>query len=196
MDDATIINLFWARDEAAIPAAQDKYGAYCRAIALGILADARDADECVNDALLRLWRAIPPERPRSLRAFLGRITRNLAINALRDASRQKRGGGEASRQKRGGGEAALALDELAACADISTSPERAVADAEITACIDRWLASLPREHRVAFVRRYWYLDSVPALAARMGWTKSKTASLLMRLRASLREALISEDITL
>ena len=89
MDDATIINLFWARDEAAIPAAQDKYGAYCRAIALGILADARDADECVNDALLRLWRAIPPERPRSLRAFLGRITRNLAINALRDASRQK-----------------------------------------------------------------------------------------------------------
>ena len=130
MDDATIINLFWARDEAAIPAAQDKYGAYCRAIALGILADARDADECVNDALLRLWRAIPPERPRSLRAFLGRITRNLAINALRDASRQKRGGGAA------------------------------------------------------------------ALAARMGWTKSKTASLLMRLRALLREALISEDITL
>lgn len=135
---------------------------------------------------MRLWGAIPPERPRSLRAFLGRITRNIAINALRDASRQKRGGGEA----------ALALDELAACADISTSPERAVADAEITACIDRWLASLPREHRVAFVRRYWYLDSVPALAARMGWTKSKTASLLMRLRASLREALISEDITL
>ena len=186
MDDATIINLFRARDEAAIPAAQDKYGAYCRAVALSILADARDADECVNDALLRLWGAIPPERPRSLRAFLGRITRNLAINALRDASRQKRGGGEA----------ALALDELAACADTSTSPERAVADAEITACIDRWLASLPREHRVAFVRRYWYLDSVPALAARMGWTKSKTASLLMRLRASLREALISEDITL
>lgn len=96
MDDATIINLFWARDEAAIPAAQDKYGAYCRAIALGILADACDADECVNDALLRLWGAIPPERPRSLRAFLGRITRNLAINALRDASRQKRGGGEAA----------------------------------------------------------------------------------------------------
>ena len=132
MDDATIINQFWARDEAAIPAAQDKYGAYCRAVALSILADARDADECVNDALLRLWGAIPPERPRSLRAFLGRITRNLAINALRDASRQKRGGGEA----------ALALDELAACADTSTSPERAVADAEITACIDRWLASL------------------------------------------------------
>lgn len=186
MDDATIIDLFWARDEGAIPAAQDKYGAYCRTIALGILADARDADECVNDALLRLWGAIPPERPRNLRAFLGRITRNLAINTLRDASRQKRGGGEAE----------LALDELSACADVSPSPERRAEDAEVTACIDRWLASLPRDHRVAFVRRYWYLDSVPALAARMGWTRSKTASLLMRLRASLREALISEDITL
>lgn len=186
MDDATIIDLFWARDEGAVSAAQSKYGAYCRTIALGILADSRDADECVNDAMLRLWNAIPPERPHSLRAFLGRITRNLAINALRDATRKKRGGGEAE----------LALDELSDLLASPSSPERAVADAEITACIDRWLASLPREHRVAFVRRYWYLDSVPALATRMGWTKSKTASLLMRLRASLREALISEDITL
>ena len=186
MDDATIIDLFWARNEGAVSAVQAKYGAYCRTIALGILADVRDADECVNDALLRLWGAIPPERPRSLRAFLGRITRNLAINTLRDASRQKRGGGEAE----------LALDELSDLLASPASPERTVADAEITACIDRWLASLPREHRVAFVRRYWYLDSVSALAARMGWTKSKTASLLMRLRASLREALISEDITI
>ena len=60
-----------------------------------------------------------------------------------------------------------------------------------------------REHRVKDVARHLHevpaqvlIAYVPALAARMGWTKSKTASLLMRLRASLREALISEDITL
>ena len=186
MDDERIIELFWSRDEGAVPAAQGKYGAYCRAVALGILGDARDVEECVNDALYRLWNAIPPERPHSLRAFVGRITRNLAINTLRDASRQKRGGGEAE----------LVFDELADCLASDTTPERAVENAQITECIDRWLASLRTEQRVAFVRRYWYLDSVPSLAARMGWTQSKTASLLMRLRASLREALISEGISI
>lgn len=185
MDDTRIIELFWERDESAVTAAGEKYGAYCHSVALGILGDARDAEECVNEALYRLWRAIPPERPQSLRAYLGRITRNLSINALRDASRQKRGGGEAE----------LALDELSGCAP-SAAPERIVEDAEITACIDRWLTTLPAENRVAFVRRYWYLDSIEELASRMGWTRSKTASLLMRLRASLRKALISEDIAL
>lgn len=61
MDDERIIELFWSRDEGAVPAAQEKYGAYCRAVALGILGDARDAEECVNDALYLLWNAIPPE---------------------------------------------------------------------------------------------------------------------------------------
>lgn len=184
MDDGRIIELLFARDEGAVRAAGERYGAYCRAVALGILGDERDAEECVSEALYRLWTAVPPARPRSLRAFLGRITRNLALNALRDARRQKRGGGGTE----------LALEELEACLDSGASPERAVEDAEITACIDRWLASLPREQRVAFVRRYWYFDSVEALASRMGWTASKTASLLMRLRASLRKALNSEGI--
>ena len=179
MDDERIIELFFARDEGAVTAASEKYGAYCRAVALGMLGDERDA-------LYRLWAAIPPARPRSLRAFLGRITRNIAINTLRDARRQKRGGGEAE----------LALDELAVCLESGDSPERTVEDAEITACIDRWLDALPREQRVAFVRRYWYLDSIQTLASRMGWTTAKTASLLMRLRASLRKALISEGISI
>lgn len=181
-----MIELFWARDEGALEAVRERYGAYCRAVALGILGDERDAEKCVSEALYRLWAAIPPARPRSLRAYLGRIVRNLAVNALRDSRRGKRGGGEAE----------LALDELAACLESGETPERAVEDAEITACIDRWLARLPREQRVAFVRRYWYLDSVEALAARMGWTAAKTASLLMRLRASLRKALDSEGISI
>lgn len=112
MDDERIIELFLARDEGAVTAASEKYGAYCRAVALGMLGDERDAQECVNDALYRLWAAIPPARPRSLRAFLGRITRNIAINTLRDTRRQKRGGGEAE----------LALDELAVCLESATRP--------------------------------------------------------------------------
>ena len=120
----------------------------------------------------------------SLRAFAGRVVRNISINLLRGASRQKRGGGET----------VLALCELASCADSAPSPERRAEDAEITACLNRWLDSLPRQHRVAFVRRYWYLDSIADLSRRMGWSKPKTTSLLARLRASLREKLNSEGI--
>ena len=117
MDDERIIELFFARDEGAVTAASEKYGAYCRAVALGMLGDERDAQECVNDALYRLWAAIPPARPRSLRAFLGRITRNIAINTLRDARRQKRGGGEAE----------LALDELSRKQVVDLDDERKAA---------------------------------------------------------------------
>lgn len=184
MDDRAIIQLFQSRDEAAISAVREKYGAYCGSVALGITGDEQDAEECVSDALYRLWDSIPPAEPKSLRAFAGRITRNISINRLRDASRQKRGGGEPL----------AALDELASCVSAGRTPERIVEDAELTVCLDRWLASLPSEQRVAFVRRYWYLDSIDALSIRMGWSKSKTTSLLARLRASLRERLDSEGI--
>ena len=184
MEDNAIIALLFERDEAALDAAREKYGPYCSAIAAGILRDARDAEECVSDALLRLWDSVPPERPASLRAYLGRLTRNRALNALRDSKRRKRGGGEA----------VLALEELADCVPAPGSTEGALEAAELTACLDIWLASLSREQRVAFVRRYWYLDSIGSLAARMGWSKSKTTSLLARLRASLRDRLISEGI--
>ena len=98
MDDRAIIQLFQSRDEAAISAVREKYGAYCGSVALGITGDEQDAEECVSDALYRLWDSIPPAEPKSLRAFAGRITRNISINRLRDASRQKRGGAEISRR--------------------------------------------------------------------------------------------------
>ena len=88
MDDRVIIQLFRQRDEAAISAVREKYGAYCRAVALGITGDEQDAEECVSEALYRLWDSIPPAEPESLRAFAGRIVRNISINLLRGASRQ------------------------------------------------------------------------------------------------------------
>ena len=95
MDDAAIVALFWARDERAIPATAEKYGSYCTAVARNILRDQRDAEECVSDTYLRAWSAMPPHRPAMLAVFLGRITRNLALNRLRSAAAQKRrsGGG-------------------------------------------------------------------------------------------------------
>ena len=105
MRDSEITELYWRRDEAAITQSKLKYGAYCRAIAVNILGSPEDADECVSDTWLSAWNSIPPARPARLSAFLGRITRNRAIDQYRRDRAVKRAGGELP----------LCLDELGEC---------------------------------------------------------------------------------
>lgn len=45
MEDAAIVDLYWARDEGAIRETDAKYGRYCYAIAYRILAGREDSDE-------------------------------------------------------------------------------------------------------------------------------------------------------
>ena len=105
MEDIHIIKLYWQRDESAIKESQTKYGSYCITIANNILHSSQDTEECVNDTWFRAWNTIPPEKPRRLSVFLGKITRNLAIDKYR---RDKS-------QKYGKGQIALCLDELGEC---------------------------------------------------------------------------------
>ena len=186
MEDEKIIELFWQRDESAIRQTEQKYGGICRSIALRILEDSGSSEECLNDTWLRAWNAIPPQRPAVLKAFVCRITRNLALNRLRDLSREKRGGKSAC----------VVLDELEGCLPDLSTPEKELEDQEITQSLNRWLDTLPKQQRVAFVRRYWYFDSLKDLSVRMGWSVSKTNSLLRRLRESLKKHLESEEIAL
>ena len=94
MEDAEIVQLYWERDEQAIPATAEKYGSYCTSIANNILGNSEDAEECVNDTYLKAWNAIPPQRPSILPAFLGTITRNLSFNRYKYNTAGRRGGGE------------------------------------------------------------------------------------------------------
>ena len=145
MDDQSIIELFWSRSEDAISEANGKYGRFCYRIAYNILSSPEDAEESVSDALLSAWNAIPPRRPKLLAPFLGRITRNLAIDRLRTRNRDKRGGGEA----------ALALEELEEVVGGSESPESAALQKELADSINRFLDQLPRTERRVFLLRYW-----------------------------------------
>ena len=90
MEDRDIVALYHARSESAIAETARKYGAFCLRIALNLLGVREDADECVNDTYLAAWTRMPPELPASLRAFLGRITRNLSIRRHRLLRAQKR----------------------------------------------------------------------------------------------------------
>lgn len=186
MDDNEIIELFLTRDEGAIQAAAQRYGAYCASIAKGILGDQGAAEECVNDTWLKCWQSIPPQRPRSLKGFAGRIARNLALSARRADSAQKRGGGQVE----------LALDELGDVVSGGETPEGALDRAAFREALDGFLAALPDRHRNLFLRRYWYLDSVEQLAKRFGMSKTQVTTTLHRLRMKLRVHLQQEGFEL
>ena len=93
MEDEKIIELYFARKERAIEETDRKYGAYCKTIAWRILQNISDAEECVNDTWLRVWNAVPPQRPNVFRQFLAKITRNLSLDRWRMTHAEKRGGG-------------------------------------------------------------------------------------------------------
>lgn len=183
MKDTEIVALYLARSERALAETQAKYGAYCRAIALRLLGDAGAAEETVNDALLAAWNAIPPHEPEKLSAFLGKLTRRAAVNRWQARSAEKRGGGET----------ALCLDELGECLPALGGPESELAGRELAAAISRWLRTLGAEKRRVFVLRYWYALPVKEIAGKFGWSVTKTANLLSRLRAALKTFLEKED---
>lgn len=181
MNDAEILDLYWARNEAAIDATAQKYGPYCRSVARNILNDARDAQECVNDAWLAAWNSIPPQRPALLKAYLGKITRRIGLKKWRAYSALKRGGGEIP----------LALDELAECIP-GGSIETELGEAELTQLMNRFLAGLGTDERRVFLRRYWYLDSIAEIAERSSFSVAKVKSMLYRSRQKLMKRLKEE----
>lgn len=175
--ESEIIALFFARDEAALTSVQEDYGIYCSTIARNILADQEDVKECVNDTWLKAWETIPPNKPQSLLAYLGRITRNHAINMVRNQNRQKRAGNKYT----------VALDELgaaAAAADDNRELE-GIGTSKLAEIINEFLEQLPKEKRIIFVRRYFYMDAVADIAASNGLTESSVKVSLMRMRRQL-----------
>jgi len=186
MDDNAILDLFFARDQRAIEEASGAYGAYCAAIARNILDDPGAAEECVNDTWLKCWQSIPPQRPRSLKSYAGRIVRNLALSALRSENAQKRGGGQVR----------LALDELSEVVSGAETPEGALDRKAFREALDGFLAGLPQRNRNLFLRRYWYLDSVEQLAKRFSMSRTQVTTTLHRLRQKLRVHLQQEGFEL
>lgn len=182
MDDKDIIALFLQRNGEAIAEADKKHGAYCRSIAGNILHDSRDAEECVNDAYLAAWNAIPPHKPDSLKLFLARIVRNLAFNRYN----------EARAEKRGGGETALVLDELAECIESGESVESEIDRRQLGELIRGFVRTLPKKERQIFVRRYFFTDPVKSIAQRYGMTENNVLVTLHRSRKKLKELLKKE----
>ena len=171
--DAQIIELYWNRDENAISASMERYGAYCFSIANGILDNAQDSEECVNDTWLRAWSAIPPTRPAVLKVFFAKITRHLSFDRYKARKSLKRGGGNVR----------LVLDELAECIADETDVEGQV---------NQFVASLPEREQHLFVRRYFFSEPIKMIAERYEMNENSVNVALSRIRKRLRSHLSRE----
>lgn len=178
MEDGAILDLYFARCEQAIVETEHKYGRYCLQLSRNILGDPGDAEECVNDAYLGLWNAIPPHRPDPLLPFLCRIVRNLSCKRHRARNAGKRCSSYD-----------LALEEIAEILPSSDSTEEALDARELARYLEVFLASLRQEDRVLFLRRYWFADSYQEIARRMGLSEKNVSVRLSRLRKRLQTEL-------
>ena len=183
MLDSEILILLRDRDESALSVISRQYGALCRQLALQILGNAQDAEECVNDALLRLWNSIPPAHPEYLRAYLAATVRNLALDRA-----------EAQRTiKRGGNQVPLVLDELA---EVAADGQDVAAEAELKALwgiIGAFLRKQPEKSRRLFMQRYYYMMPLAEIAAENGLTENSVTVTLHRLRKKLQDILRKEQ---
>lgn len=184
MEDAAIVDLYWQRSDQAIPETDRKYGRYCHTIAYSICTNHEDAEECVNDTWFRAWNLMPDQRPSILSAFLGAISRNLALDCYRRRTRKKRGGGETE----------LALDELDDCIPGGGNVEQQIEEQELERAIDSFLSTLPESERKIFVARYWFVAPVKEIAARLECSPGKIKTTLYRLRGRLRSYLQEEGL--
>ena len=183
MDDAGIIALYWQREQAAVRETDKKYGGLCRSVSYRILTDREDAEECVSDVWLRLWNAIPPERPRSLAAYITTVTRRLALDKC-DYNR--------AAQRRS--DLTVAFEELEGCLPAEDGAVRALEQQEFRRVLNDFLRKLTRQSRTYFVRRYWYGESIREIADSCGAGEEKVKSSLFRTRQRLRTVLEKEGM--
>ena len=182
MEDNRIVDLYWARSEDAITETSEKYGKYCYAIAYNILSNAEDAEESVNDTYTETWKAIPPQRPRYFFAFLAAICRHLSLTRLDWNMAAKRKA-----------EVVSLTEDMEQCIP-DASHERTMRGKELGRILDAFLESLPKDSRVIFLRRYWYVDTIAEIARQYGMTESKVKMRLSRTKEKLRIYLEKEGI--
>ena len=184
MDDSQIIALYQARDETALRETEAAYGALCRKIAYNITGSKEDAEECINDALLRLWNAIPPAVPENLGGYFVTAVRHIALN-LRE---------KALAERRGAGQIPAALEELSPYLPAPDSTEQACDSRALRDAILRFLAEQPEQARVCFVQRYWMCLTAAEIAAETGMHAAAVRMSLMRTRKKLKAYLEKEGL--
>ena len=182
MRDEEIVDLYWQRDETAIQETDIRYGKYLLTIAENILNNEEDSREVVNDTYYRAWCTMPDNRPKILSLYLGKIAREKAVDLWRSRHRKKR---EAS-------EYAVSLSELEDCVSGEPTPEEKAEERLLSEVLNRFLESLSKEDRAAFLGRYYYAYPIRSIAGYLHMSESGVKKRLKKLRLKLKELLTAE----
>jgi RNA polymerase sigma-70 factor (ECF subfamily) len=185
MTDEAIIEMLFERSENSISTINEKYGERCRKIALNILGNEQDAEECVNDAYFTVWSSVPPEKPRSLFGYLHKILRNISLKKYRETHRQKRNSYYSE-----------ALDEMEFLFASEESMDTELDKIYFKEIMEEFLLSLTEENRVAFIRRYWLAESCREIAKALGTSEKNITVRLTRTREKLRKFLEERGVDL
>ncbi len=170
--DNEIVELLYSRDERGVKAAQDKFSKLVMNICRGILSSSDEAEQCANDTLLKLWEAIPPDRPENLTGYICKIARRLTLNRLRYKTAQMRNSD--------------LLTELDECIPSNYSVEQQAELSELSEALNEWLRGLPEKQQQLFTLRYFYAYGVKETALACKMSKTAVTTALMRLRESLK----------
>lgn len=182
MEDAKIVALFYERKESALRELDKKYKHYCHKIASNVLAMREDVEECVSDSYLAVWQSIPPNKPKSLAAYLGKIVRNAALDKLQERKASKR---EAFTP--------IPFEEITEV--FSQNSRDTMTDSIVLRdAINRFLKKLPSKKRILFMRRYFFFDSIEEIARGQKASESQIKTSLFRIRNELKQFLLEEGI--
>lgn len=183
ISDEKIIELFFARSEQAIRELDIKYGKVFHKLSYRIVNNEQDAEECVNDAYLGAWNAIPPARPSPLQAYVCKIVRNLSLKLYYRKNAAKRGSVYE-----------VAMEELENYLSVPNTVEAEIEAEELAHIIESFLDTLTVENRVIFMRRYAYLDTYSDIAVRMGLSEKNVSVRLTRIRRKMKQYLMERGV--
>ena len=183
MDDEKIIELFFARSEQAIGELDTKYGKLCHNLSHNILGNHSDAEECVNDAYLGAWNAIPPAKPNPLQAYICKIVRNISLKLYYRREAAKRSSAYE-----------IAMSEMENCLQSTDTVETEVEARELARIIENFLETLSAENRVIFMLRYAYSDTYADIAKRVGLAEKNVSVRLSRIRQKMKQYLIEREV--
>lgn len=183
IEDGKIIELFFRRSEQAIRELDEKYGKVCRKLSHNIVNNRQDAEECVNDAYLGAWNAIPPAKPSPLLTYICKIVRNISLKTYwrKEASKRR-------------STYTIAMEEIEACIADPNTVEIEIEVRELARIIESFLDTLTTENRIIFMRRYWFSDSCKDIAEFVGLSEKNISVRLTRIRKKMKDYLAEREV--
>ena len=186
MSDEKIVDLYWQRDEQAIKETDIKYKKFLLSVAMNIVHDMCDSEECLNDTYIGAWNAIPPARPILLQSFLSTIMRRTAINRFNANKRQKRIVSEFS----------ISLSELEDFIADEGGMNAEIEAQELAKSISNYVRTLPDRQLYIFVSRYYIADPIATISDELGCSVSTVKREIEAIKTGLKKHLESEGYIL